>query len=767
MKKNKRNTIPTNDILLYIAALFVMFAVNCIGNSYEPASLGVYFAMLTNGFSSVLSFVSYVLSGLIALKAGVWNFLTYAISGALLLFVSILYKRAKKNIGAEGILYLIPALLPYIFLSSHVDYAFLPENVYIQKSIIAAAILLFSGISSVALKCMLYKIFRCRLKGEETIFLSAFAVAFGIGIYRLGGANLFNAFAFIVILSSALILKSSEGLIFGIIVSLPQAICEQNATYIAVFTIYSAIAVFFSREGKWLTAIACILAYVVSAYPLGIYSLPTGKIILYVACGAIPCIISAIIPSSLYSKAENCINAYRNRHLTRIAINRNRSIIGEQLFELSSLFRQIKGTFFSIGEDATFGDAVNKVILLVQREMCSSCDKKQDCAKAKVPYAIEKLVNVGCAKGKVSLIDLPKEIATHCSDANALLNAINRQLKDYGRFIEESEIAESGRMLLAEQAHGISEVLKNIALEQSRPLTSYTERERDIAEALAKSGISSSEILIYGEGENLTLSMTVFGKYDVKRIIAALKKCTGIDFLLSEKISVSHDKFSYIFRRRTKYDAVFGIASKTKDGETVSGDTHTVIKIDERKFIVALADGCGSGEKARDVSDATISLLESFYRAKMPADTILSTVNKLLTFADEDSFTCLDIACVNLDDGGIDVVKLGAPLGFIFTESEIKMLEAESLPIGAVETIRPTTMRTTLKENDMLVFLSDGITAAFGSSADLFDYIKNFSPLNPGKLADDILSKALSLYGGVAKDDMTVVAVRLIRREEN
>ena len=63
-----------------------------------------------------------------------------------------------------------------------------------------------------------------------------------------------------------------------------------------------------------------------------------------------------------------------------------------------------------------------------------------------------------------------------------------------------------------------------------------------------------------------------------------------------------------------------------------------MIRIDERKFMVALSDGMGSGEYAKKVSETAISLLESFYRAKMPSDLVLSTVNKLLSFSKEETF---------------------------------------------------------------------------------------------------------------------------------
>ena len=149
--------------------------------------------------------------------------------------------------------------------------------------------------------------------------------------------------------------------------------------------------------------------------------------------------------------------------------------------------------------------------------------------------------------------------------------------------------------------------------------------------ALLNAGIVCSEIMIFGEEENLTVSLVTFGKADVKKIAAVASHLFQTTMMISERLMLSQDKFCCVLRKKPCFDAAFGVATIKKQGESVSGDTHTVIKIDERRFMVALADGMGSGEYARKISESTMSLLESFYRAKMPPSIILSTVNKLLT----------------------------------------------------------------------------------------------------------------------------------------
>jgi stage II sporulation protein E len=236
-----------------------------------------------------------------------------------------------------------------------------------------------------------------------------------------------------------------------------------------------------------------------------------------------------------------------------------------------------------------------------------------------------------------------------------------------------------------------------------------------------------------------------------------------MEMMISQRLALSRDKFCCILRKKPYYDAAFGVACAQKAGEVASGDTHSVIKIDESRFMVALSDGMGSGEYAKRVSETTISLLESFYRAKMPSELVLSTVNKLLTFNKEESFACVDIAVVDLNSGFADIVKIGSPAGFILSNNTVKVLENTSLPLGILDAIHPQSAQYTLNENDVLLFISDGIAEAFGSTTDLYETLRNIPLHNPQQLADTLLQRALHAYGGVAKDDMTALAVRLFK----
>ena len=118
---------------------------------------------------------------------------------------------------------------------------------------------------------------------------------------------------------------------------------------------------------------------------------------------------------------------------------------------------------------------------------------------------------------------------------------------------------------------------------------------------------------------------------------------------------------------------------------------------------------------------------------------------------------------VDLNSGRADIVKIGAPVGFILSGNTVKVLENGSLPLGILDSVRPNTAGYELSENDVLLFISDGISDAFGSTADLYEALRSVPLHNPQQLADTLLEQAVKAYGGKAKDDMTAVAVRLFK----
>ncbi len=758
-------------VLLYFlfgaAILFLRF----VGDNGEPLGLALVYAISAAGLSPLIAALLFTAATLVG---GTAEEIVLAAGQALLLALAFTLRDALKKsaprpktdafAGFLPLFALSVALGAFVGLANFTPYVlpftFLPAlNAVTQKTIIAAAIFLLACIFTVAVKSLLRKLLRCRLKGEEIVFSLLLFVFIGVGICRFLSVNAYLGIAFFILLLFSYATKDATALFCAFALSLPPMLVAGLSP--ERFFVYGVAVALFIKSGRLAAVCALISVFFIYGYFDGLYAYPTAYLVQSVLTVVLPSLFFILLPTPIVREMENRLIFYREKHLSRIAINRNRAAIGEQLYEISSVFREIQATFAALGTTEAEEGAKEYIRACVVEEVCKTCPQYRACARKNILGELPKIVDVGCNKGRATLIDVPRVLADACVNQSNLLYALNRQIVEYRKYMTEAENAANGRALLAGQAQGISEILKSLALEQSEPLRIYTDKEHALNTALLSVGIVCSEVLVYGEEDNPTLSLITFGKADVKKIAAVASHLFNAPMMISQRITLSQDKFCCILRKKPYFDAAFGVSTMKKTGENASGDTHSVVKIDERRFLVALSDGMGSGEYARRISESTISLLESFYRAKMPSDCVLSTINKLLAFSKEETFACVDIGIVNLDDGKADVVKIGSPVAFILSGNTVKVLEGNSLPLGILDSLHPDTASYDLAENDVLLFLSDGITGAFGSTTDLYEVLKGVPIHNPQQLTDLLLEKALSAYGGVAKDDMTAVAVRL------
>ena len=755
-------------VLLYFLFGAALLFLRYVGDNDEPLPLALVYATGAAGLSPTVGALTFLL---ISLPNASLTQTLLAAGQAVLIWLGFLIEKRLKKSGFKQnsflpLLSLSLSLGGFVAIAPFTPYV-LPfgigflEGALAQKVIIAALTFLLAAVFAVAVKALLKKFLKCRLKGEELVFIVLFFIFVCVGIVRFLGVNAYMGVALFVLLTFACATKDAFAIVCAFVLSLPLTLV--GIPSLERFFSYGVAIVLFMQSGRLAAALASLAVFFFYGYFDGLYAFETSELVQATLSAVLPALLFILIPTSLIREMENKLVFYREKHLSRVAINRNRAAIGEQLFEISAVFREIQTTFAALGTTEAEESAKDYIKNAVIEETCKSCPQFRACKRKGAHTELARLVDVGCLKGKANLIDVPAALADTCVNQSSVLYALNRQLGDYRKYMTETENAASGRALLAGQAQGVSEILKNLALEQSEPLRIYTDKERSLNIALLSAGIVCSEVLVYGEEDTPTLSLITFGKADVKKIAAVASEQFKTPMIISERIALTSDKFCCILRKKPRFDAAFGVTSAKKTGETASGDTHSVIRIDERRFMVALSDGMGSGEYAQRISESTISLLESFYRAKMPSHCVLSTINKLLTFSKEETFACVDVAVIDLDCGRADIVKIGSPVGFILSGNTVKVLDSGSLPLGILDSLRPETASYELQENDTLLFLSDGITGAFGSTTDLYDVLKSIPANNPQQLTDLLLDSALKAYGGIAKDDMTALAVRLFK----
>lgn len=752
-----RIKINFKSVVLYAVYTAVCICVNCAVKG-APLSLGLCFAMLVCGTNLIATPALYVVASAVSV-----NWLTSVLSlfeGAFLAAVTFLYRRAHKKIRYESAAYLAIALAPFVAFSDWqgINDLYITDNPYIIKAVAAAVIMVYAFFCLKSVYALIYRLYRCKLRADEIVCLAVMYTVSGIGLYNVVGLYPFLALCAGLTVLAVRLFRSPAAVILSCIAAIPCAVAALDVNAITALVILSIIALTFLSAGRAAPSAVSLIAGAAYFYFTGAFHVELPYAVLNGVVLAAACILPVIPADKKLKEIRDSLEV--KKRLPATAEERFRYETGEKLFKTSEVFREIERAFTNLDEALDDGALRARMLEDVKDKLCANCERYKRCAKTPVYTGFKHLLDSGCMKGKVSLVDLPADVTVNCSRPADVINEMNKQLANYRRLTIDAENARNGRKLLANQAKGIAEVLKSCAVDLSRKENDYAELEKSVSDALAAGGISCPEIRIRGEG-NLQLMVTVVGKVRIASVRQTIEKTTGAKFILKDKIIYDADKSCLIFVTPPPYDAAFGVAYAVKDGEKVSGDTHSVIKINEHSFLMALSDGMGSGEYAHKVSATTISLIEAFYRAEMPSDTVLETINKLMCYSKDERFTCIDIAAIDLNTLCASFIKIGSPAGIIVRQGEIKVLESTSLPMGILESIHPTVCEERLRCDDIVVFMSDGITSSFPSTTDLYAFLETLKPLNPQNLAERILNGAKEQTGGKAVDDMTVVCVRL------
>ncbi len=718
-------------------------------------SVPFYISLLFNGFNPFTASAVFIFCFLPTLNLKI--LIASIVVSAFLSFVFLVYKRKKKTVGAELIIYSTISLLAFSFIVDSEPVIF---NLIISC---VSIILVFVFISST--KVVFFKRFNYRCSLDELLCLSIFAVLVLLGVNNVFNANVCKAIIIFIGLFCLSVFNGKVATCVSVILSLSLATAQKSLTSVAVFPLLILGASLFFKQSKLISALTLIVFDLIFMLLFKVYGSFSYQDVFYTIT---PCVLFLVLPTPLINALSKKTEAIENKVLSKYAINRNRTTISSKLYGIADVFMQMKHSFTALENSvSTDEDLLYKMADEVLIEVCEKCPSYLRCKQNGYPDKKEliKILSIGIAKNRISLIDLTKKFTESCGYVNGIIFEMNSLITKYREKVKESEDILSGKELIKMQSEGVANMLKGLAVDFSKTLSFYGEIERKIGENLRKKGIEFSEIMVFNVGENTEVSLVV-NSDDLFNagLLDAVSECLNKSVTIVSKTAISSKAVAVSIKASPCYDAAFGLATAVKNGSTKSGDTHALTKIDEGKFLIALSDGMGSGKIANETSSTAISLIESFYKAGLESNLILNMVNKVLALNIDDNFSAMDILTVNLFSLSADFIKIGAPYSFILSESSIKIIEGNSLPLGILDDLTPTGCAYKLSEGEVVIMITDGISDAFSSSTDLVDFIRTLDNKNPQLIADSILKKALDLENGINKDDMTVLAVRIFKK---
>lgn len=602
---------------------------------------------------------------------------------------------------------------------------------------------------------------------DEIISAGVLFFAIGVGLFSLPfGEYIFWSVLSLTLLIVCYIFGATSTLVIACVLGLGASFAGSNFLLTAYTCVLALVVCATNCSKRVLSAIAIVLADII----VGIYFVPPYEIyhLLATLLGAV---VFAIIPNKTMQNFTSFVIADKEDIAVRTIVNRSRKALYSRLTELGNVFFEMKNVFNSLVSGVkNFDEVVEYLAKQVKINICKSCNNCEECLHIQAQDThqdIIEMLHFAYERGKVSLLDVPPNLCANCKKLNVLINTINNCINEYKSNLQSTSNLDSGKLLLGEQMYGVSQVMQALANEVALNISFDTNLEKYIVEELIYSGVVCSEAICYKKNNKIThLTIVVRSKnLDKNKITKVLNKIFKAPM---EIVSITNGEkagFSVLsVENANRYDILFGSAGAIKADSTKSGDTHSVIKLSNNKILVALCDGMGSGKNAQKTSSLALGLIENFYRAGFESDLILSSINKMLTMSEQETFSAIDAGVIDLNNGTCDLIKLGSPITFIKSKNGVKRLEANALPLGILEEMKPNIRACTLNDDDIIIFVTDGIADSFANLDDLDNFILETQDLNPQILANNILAYALERNKNIPQDDMTVLACRIFAK---
>lgn len=515
--------------------------------------------------------------------------------------------------------------------------------------------------------------------------------------------------------------------------------------------------VFASLLHSWRGGI--LLGFVLADATVSLFFLNTFALSLGIFNILIGCAFSAFLPQKTMqriSRLAGCTSGVSDLEMNYIEGLREKQ--SEKIRSAAVMYEELYKAFASRKNDEEF----KELLLKNTMEVCTHCQKSEYCLKARgsdTVNEIKQAVENICYDQK--LYGLPLSLCARCIKPAELLEKIQAEFLHIN---QAHQLRADEKTIAAMEMKNISQMLFSLA-KQIEELPQFDFDKAALAHDVLSSRVEGFMQVVCRKKDNTDrLYITVReNKRDIRQKISiALEEGFVGKY---HCISGGNDKngnFTGIFAQTPRYSVKAFACRKNKDGEQVCGDSYTLGAIDNEKYLAAISDGAGSGERAAQESENALDLLETLTNACMSRYEIFKTMNQLLLLKGvDDAYSTVDAAEFDLDCGILYWTKLGACPGYILRGASVEKIEAEALPAGIISKIDPSITKKLIQNGDTVVMVSDGVYDGLNSGAD--DKIKSTliacKEKTEREIAEELLAKAQQSGND---DDMTVMVVRVV-----
>lgn len=468
-------------------------------------------------------------------------------------------------------------------------------------------------------------------------------------------------------------------------------------------------------------------------------------------------------------------------HISEALSNRENSetlvlapITGNQVERIESLkdaVNSLSDAFFAISQpkEKLVTDEVSLLEQELTGRMCASCDVCAICwnenrmkSQGGIRALLHAVVNQ-CSKEELLQFLYVNNCKKYPDMVDAALQAFSRLELNHAWY----QRLQDNRYMVAQQLDAMADLMEEWAKARKDVDRLYKSKRTQLLFEVKEKGLIAEDLHLYEENQRLCVEAVISCKWEggipIKRYVTAVEKVLRRPMRIGKgtKSVLTKEKNLIQLYEDTAFYTLQGIAMEKKNGSLVSGDNFSFFSMDDGRFHICLSDGMGSGNRAKQESEMVVDLLQKFIEAGFSKETAIKLMNSAMVLQGENNiYSTLDYATIDLYDGTMELVKIGGATTFIKRGEEVECIEEGTLPTGVDIRMEIESTKKQLQSGDFLVMVTDGVIEYLhvrepqNTMADIISMARGD---NAGVLAQTILDQVMQRTGGYAMDDMTVL----------
>lgn len=602
-----------------------------------------------------------------------------------------------------------------------------------------------------------------KFSGYDYFVFSIFVLLIGFGIFGFEFVceKLYMFFIVSLILFLARTIETEKAFIVCELFAVAYCILNSSYQILLFVFIVLLVAVNIKSLNKFLYAFLVEACVFVTLFVLNLNS--TFNLI----ASAVPFVIFLLIKTKWLDRFSALFEIGSEQLISSVVVDGKIKGVKEKLELMSDTLSKMQADFkmLLVGKIDRTSASVELSNDVIGR-CCKNCENYRVCFLQNIQKKsyFDSLLFKAFENKQIDFEDVSAGLSSYCSKVGLIVSEINEIAENFLRYESSMKNEDTSKLMIASELENFSQIFANFAEIVGFECNISKKASKNVKDWLLKSLIDVKEVLVYENQQGIESVCVIAPTVQIMRHEMA-KEISRATRVCMEQSEIRHLDYSGIsfakFVPSGKLRVEFAISSRAKDGE--SGDNAVITKLTSTKYLVAITDGMGHGEKACRISQMVLSLIQSMYKIGLSNEIVPQSVNKLLLPAGLDNFSTLDACVIDLETHTAEFIKLGSSVSVLKHVNKSETIASKSLPIGIVRNVKPTIVKKQIFVGDMIFIASDGVVDSYESVESYANFINDSKIFNLKSFTDNLIFDA-SYQNQSHPDDMTVIAINLLKK---